>query len=96
MVAGRAHKPPQRQLMDHISPLGDHDMTKKDDKGDQPSGGEMTWTNKHYVLAEKSTRQANLETACWDLRPTAGHCSCLVMMMMYIANKKIVRNIEYD
>ena len=27
-----------------VSPLGDH-MTRKDDKGDQPSGGETTWTN---------------------------------------------------
>ena len=27
-----------------VSPLGDH-MTGKDDKGDQPSGGETTWTN---------------------------------------------------
>ena len=26
------------------SPLGDH-MTRNDDKGDQPSGGETTWTN---------------------------------------------------
>ena len=26
------------------SPLGDH-ATRKDDKGDQPSGGETTWTN---------------------------------------------------
>ena len=26
------------------SPLGDH-MTRKDVKGDQSSGGEMTWTN---------------------------------------------------
>ena len=26
------------------SPLGDH-MTRKDDKGDQPRGGETTWTN---------------------------------------------------
>ena len=25
-----------------VSPLGDH-MTRKDDKGDQPSGGETTW-----------------------------------------------------
>ena len=29
-----------------ISPLGDR-MTRKDDKGDQPSGGETTWTKKH-------------------------------------------------
>ena len=27
-----------------MSPLEDH-MTRKDDKGDQPSGGETTWTN---------------------------------------------------
>ena len=27
-----------------VSPLGDH-MKIKDDKGDQPSGGETTWTN---------------------------------------------------
>ena len=26
------------------SPLGDH-MTRKDNKGDQPRGGETTWTN---------------------------------------------------
>ena len=28
----------------HVSPLGDH-MTRKDEKGDQQSGGETTWTN---------------------------------------------------
>ena len=28
----------------HVSPLGDH-MTGKDDKGNQPSGEETTWTN---------------------------------------------------
>ena len=27
-----------------VSPVGDH-MTRKDDKGDQPSDGETTWTN---------------------------------------------------
>ena len=27
-----------------VSLLADH-MTRKDDKGDQPSGGETTWTN---------------------------------------------------
>ena len=27
-----------------VSPLGDH-TARKDDKGDQPSGGETTWTN---------------------------------------------------
>ena len=40
-------------------------MTRKGDKEDQPSGGEMTWTNTGaHDLAEESTRQANLETAC--------------------------------
>ena len=29
-----------------MSPLGDHNtMTRKNDKGEQPSGGETTWTN---------------------------------------------------
>ena len=36
-------------------------MTLKYDKGDQPSGGETTWTN---TGATRSDRQANLETAC--------------------------------
>ena len=33
-------------------------------------------------MAEKSTRQGNLETACWGLRPTMGHNGCIMMMMM--------------
>ena len=41
MVLGRAYQPPQRP---RVAPLGDH-MTRKYDKGDQPSGGETTWTN---------------------------------------------------
>ena len=43
-------------------------MTRKDDKGDQPSGGETTWTNskilERHDMAEDSTRQGNLEMAC--------------------------------
>ena len=42
MVLGRAYDPPQRRP--RASPLGDH-MTREDDKGDQPSSGETTWTN---------------------------------------------------
>ena len=38
MVLGRAYQPPQRRLM---SPLGEH-MTRKDGKGDQPSGRETS------------------------------------------------------
>ena len=42
MVLGRAYQPPQRTTDGpRVSPLGDH-MTRKDDKGDQPSGGETT------------------------------------------------------
>ena len=41
MVLGRAYQPPQRRPMDfachHLET-----MTRKDDKGDQPSGGETT------------------------------------------------------
>ena len=40
MVLGWAHQPHQRRM----SPLVDH-MARKDDKEDQPSGGETTWTN---------------------------------------------------
>ena len=41
-------------------------MARKDDKGDQPSGGERRpgQTLERHNLAEESTRQANLETAC--------------------------------
>ena len=44
MVLGRIYQPPQKQLMNlachHLETI----MTRKD-KGDQPSGGETTWTN---------------------------------------------------
>ena len=32
-------------------------------------------------MAEGSTRQANLETACGVFRPTTGHYGCLIIMM---------------
>ena len=47
-----------------VSPLGDH-MTRNDDKGDQPSGGETTWTNTGatpYGIGQHE--RGNLETAC--------------------------------
>ena len=47
VVLGTEHQPPQRRPMNlafyHLE-SGDH-TTRKDDKGDQPSGGETTWTN---------------------------------------------------
>ena len=38
--------------------------TRKDDKGDQTSDGETTWTTGGHDMTEDSTRQGNLETAC--------------------------------
>ena len=35
-------------------------------------------------MAGESTRQGNLETACWGLRPTTGHNGCLMMMIIII------------
>ena len=35
-----------------------------------------------HDMAAESTRQGNLETACWGLRPTTGPNGCLMMMMM--------------
>ena len=47
MVLGRAYQPPQRRPMDlarhHLETI--NIMTIKNVKGDQPSGGETTWTN---------------------------------------------------
>ena len=44
------------------------DQTRKDDKGDQPSGGETTWTNtERHDMAEDSTRGDGM------LRPSPNH-----------------------
>ena len=37
-----------------------------------------------HDMADDSTRQGNLETACWGLRSTTGHNGCLMMMMMTV------------
>ena len=39
-------------------------MTRKDDKGDHPSGGETRQILERHDMAAESTRQGNLETAC--------------------------------
>ena len=56
-------------------------MTRKDDKGDQPSGGETTWTN---IGATRYGRGQHKTGSFGDdmLRPTTGHDGCLMMMMM--------------
>ena len=56
MVLARAHQPPQRRPMDHMCY---HVETIKDDKGDQPSGGETTWAN---TGGSRSDRQADAFT----------------------------------
>ena len=67
---GQAHQPPQTRPMDltchSLSPFGGH-TTRKDDKEDQPSGGETTWMNTRVkfwtsvqlgvMLTEKYNRQ---------------------------------------
>ena len=78
-----------------VWPLGDYEiMTRKDYKGDQPSGGETTWPGQileRHDMAEDSTRHGNLETACWGLRRTTGHNDCLMMMMMIYTDIKIIK-----
>ena len=79
MVLSRAYQPPQRVPMDLARHHLDTIMTRKDDKGDQPIGGEMTWTNTGATRFEDSKRQGHLETTCRGLRPTTGHNGCLMM-----------------
>ena len=57
--------------------FGDN-MTRKDDKAVKRRPGQIL---ERHDLAEDCTRQANLETACWGLRPTTGHNGCPMMMM---------------
>ena len=64
MVLGRSYDHVNETDGPHVSPLGDH-TTRKDDKGDQPSGGETNWANTgDTIFTQDSTRQANLEMAC--------------------------------
>ena len=44
VVLGKSHQPPKVDRWTSLSPLGDH-RTIKSHTGDQPSGGETTWTN---------------------------------------------------
>ena len=48
-------------------------MTRKDVKGDQPSGGETTWTN------TGATRYGRGQHKTGSLRPTTGHNGCLMI-----------------
>jgi len=36
------------------------------------------------LLAEDTARQADVEAACWSLRPIMGHYTCTMMVMIMI------------
>ena len=60
-------------------------MTRNDDKGDKPSGGETTWTNTGATRSGRGQRKsANLEATCSGLYPTTGQLGCPMMMMMIL------------
>ena len=61
-----------------VSPLGDH-MTRNDDKGDQPSGGEPTWTNTRATQSGRGKHKTG-QLGGGMLRPSSNH-GCLMMMI---------------
>ena len=54
MFLGRAYQPPQRRPIHLVCHQLETITTRKDDDGDQPSGGETTWTN---IAATRSGRE---------------------------------------
>ena len=67
-------------------------MRRKDVKGDQPSGGETTWTNTgatRYGRGQHKTGSFG-DDMLRGIRPTTGHNGCLMMMMMN-ASKLIMK-----
>ena len=91
MVLGRAYQPPQRRPMD----LACHQLetikwqektTRETSQAMERRPGQIL---ERHDMAEESTRQGSLETACWGLRPTTGHNGCLMMMMMMEASNVV-------
>ena len=84
MVLGRAYQPPQRRPMDHacyhLETIWQEKTTRETSQAVKRRHGQI----ERHDLAEDSTRQGNLETACWGLRPTTGHYDCPMMMMMMV------------
>ena len=85
MVLGRAYQPPQRRPMDltchHLATIWQEKTTRETSQAVERRPRQIL---ERHDMAEESTRQGNLETACWGLRPTTGHNGCLMMMMMNI------------
>ena len=83
MVLGRAYQPPQRQPMDlachHLETIWQEKKTRETSQVVERRPGQIL---ERHDMAEDSTRQANLETACWGL-PSPNHgCPMMVTMRM--------------
>ena len=59
----------------------------QDDKGDQPSGGETTWTNTGATRSGRGLHKTGkLGDGMLRPYPTTGHYGCPMMMVMIIRN----------
>ena len=80
MVLGRAYQPPQRRPMDlachQLETIWQEKTTRETSQAMERRPGQIL---ERHDMAEESTRQGSLETACWGLRPTTGHNGCLMM-----------------
>ena len=65
MVLGRAYQPPQRRPMDleyhHLETIGQEKTTRETSQAVERRPGQIL---ERHDMAENSTRQGNLETAC--------------------------------
>ena len=80
MVLGSAYQPPQTRSMDlarhHLETIRQEKTTRETSQAVERRPGQIL---ERHDMAEDSTRQANMETACWGLRPTTGHYDCPMM-----------------
>ena len=71
---GRARQPPQRRPMNlachQLETIWQETTTRETSQAVERRPGQIL---ERHDLAEDSTKQANLETACWGLPPTTGH-----------------------
>ena len=85
MVLDRTYQLPQRRPIDiachHFETIWQEKTTRETSQTMEKQPGQIL---ERHDMAEDSTRQGHLETACWGLRPTTGHNSCLMMMMMVV------------
>ena len=81
MVLGRAYQPPERRPMElachHLETMWQEKTTRETSQAVERRPRPIL---ERHDMAAESTRQGNLETACWGLRPTTGHNGCLMMM----------------